>query len=138
MVIAALLGAEEFGFATAPLVVMGCIMMRVCHLDTCPVGIATQNPKLREKFAGQAEHVVNFFRFIAEEVRELMAAARLPHDRRDDRPRATCSTSRRRVDHYKARGLDFCKIFYRPEVGPEVAVPQGRRRRTTASTSRST
>ena len=65
---------------------MGCIMMRVCHLDTCPVGIATQNPKLREKFAGKAEHVVNFFRFIAEEVRELMAAARLPHDRRDDRP----------------------------------------------------
>ena len=75
VVIAALLGAEEFGFATAPLVVMGCIMMRVCHLDTCPVGIATQNPKLREKFTGQAEHVVNFFRFIAEEVRELMASS---------------------------------------------------------------
>src|SRR5262249_2836667 len=73
VVIGALLGAEEYGFATAPLVVMGCIMMRVCHLDTCPVGIATQNPKLREKFAGKAEHVVNFFRFIAEEVRELMA-----------------------------------------------------------------
>ena len=73
VVIAALLGAEEFGFATAPLVVMGCIMMRVCHLDTCPVGIATQNPKLREKFRGQAEHVVNFFQFIAQEVRELMA-----------------------------------------------------------------
>ena len=73
VVIAALLGAEEYGFATAPLVVMGCIMMRVCHLDTCPVGIATQNPKLRAKFAGQADHVVNFFRFIAEEVRELMA-----------------------------------------------------------------
>ena len=73
VVIAALLGAEEYGFATAPLVVMGCIMMRVCHLDTCPVGIATQNPKLREKFRGQAEHVVNFFQFIAQEVRELMA-----------------------------------------------------------------
>ena len=73
VVIGALLGAEEFGFATAPLVVMGCVMMRVCHLDTCPVGIATQNPKLREKFEGQAEHVVNFFRFIAEEVREYMA-----------------------------------------------------------------
>src|SRR5262249_52649890 len=68
VVIAALLGAEEYGFATAPLVVMGCIMMRVCHLDTCPVGIATQNPKLREKFTGKAEHVVNFFKFIAEEV----------------------------------------------------------------------
>ena len=73
VVIAALLGAEEYGFATAPLVVMGCIMMRVCHLDTCPVGIATQNPKLREKFRGKAEHVVNFFQFIAQEVRELMA-----------------------------------------------------------------
>ena len=73
VVIAALLGAEEYGFATAPLVVMGCIMMRVCHLDTCPVGIATQNPKLREKFRGRAEHVVNFFKFIAQEVRELMA-----------------------------------------------------------------
>ena len=73
VVIAALLGAEEYGFATAPLVVMGCIMMRVCHLDTCPVGIATQNPKLREKFRGKAEHVVNFFKFIAQEVRELMA-----------------------------------------------------------------
>src|SRR5690606_5712562 len=66
VVIAALLGAEEFGFATAPLVVMGCVMMRVCHLDTCPVGIATQNPALRERFTGQAEHVVNFFRFVAE------------------------------------------------------------------------
>ena len=73
VVIGALLGAEEFGFATAPLVVMGCVMMRVCHLDTCPVGIATQNPTLRAKFTGQAEHVVNFFHFIAEEVRELMA-----------------------------------------------------------------
>ena len=72
--IAALLGAEEFGFATAPLVVMGCVMMRVCHLDTCPVGIATQNPDLREKFAGQADHVVNFMEFVAEEVRELLAA----------------------------------------------------------------
>ena len=77
VVIAALLGAEEYGFATAPLVVMGCVMMRVCHLDTCPVGIATQNPKLREKFRGQAEHVINFFRFVAQEVRELMAAARV-------------------------------------------------------------
>ena len=69
-----MLGAEEFGFATAPLVVMGCVMMRVCHLDTCPVGIATQNPQLRERFEGQADHVVNFFKFIAEEIREYMAA----------------------------------------------------------------
>ena len=73
VVIAALLGAEEFGFATAPLVVSGCIMMRVCHLDTCPVGVATQNPVLRERFTGKAEFVVNFFEFIAEEVRELLA-----------------------------------------------------------------
>ena len=73
VVIAALLGAEEFGFATAPLVVSGCIMMRVCHLDTCPVGVATQNPVLRERFTGKAEYVVNFFEFIAEEVRELLA-----------------------------------------------------------------
>ena len=73
VIIAALLGAEEFGFATAPLVVSGCIMMRVCHLDTCPVGVATQNPVLRERYSGQADHVVNFFEFIAEEVRELLA-----------------------------------------------------------------
>ena len=80
VVIAALLGAEEFGFATAPLVVSGCIMMRVCHLNTCPVGVATQDPELRKKFAGKPEFVENFFRFLAEEVRELMARARVPHD----------------------------------------------------------
>src|SRR5690606_40704305 len=73
VVVAALLGAEEYGFATAPLVVAGCVMMRVCHLDTCPVGIATQNPELRERFTGKAEHVVAFFEFIAQEVRELLA-----------------------------------------------------------------
>ena len=71
--IAALLGAEEYGFASAPLVVSGCIMMRVCHLDTCPVGVATQNPALRERYSGKAEYVVNFFEYIAEEVRELLA-----------------------------------------------------------------
>ena len=86
VVIAALLGAEEFGFATAPLVALGCIMMRVCHLNTCPVGVATQDPELRKKFTGDPEHVVNFMRFIAQEVRELMAAARLPHHQRDGRP----------------------------------------------------
>src|SRR4030095_8217681 len=73
VMIAALLGAEEFGFATAPLVVSGCVMMRVCHLDTCPVGIATQNPELRKRFSGKPEFVVNFFEFVAEEVRELLA-----------------------------------------------------------------
>ena len=87
VVIAALLGAEEYGFATAPLVVSGCIMMRVCHLDTCPVGVATQNPVLRERFSGKPEFVVNFFEFIAEEVRELPRRARLPHAGRGDRSR---------------------------------------------------
>ena len=86
VVVAALLGAEEYGFATAPLVVSGCIMMRVCHLDTCPVGVATQNPVLRERYTGKAEYVVNFFEFIAEEVRELLAELGLPADRRGDRP----------------------------------------------------
>jgi glutamate synthase (ferredoxin) len=121
VVIAALLGAEEYGFATAPLVVMGCIMMRVCHLDTCPVGIATQNPKLREKFRGQAEHVVNFFLFVAQEVRELMA--QLGFRTMDEMiGRSDLLDMCKAIDHYKARGLDFSKIFYRPEMGPEVAV----------------
>jgi len=119
--IAALLGAEEYGFATAPLVVMGCIMMRVCHLDTCPVGIATQNPKLREKFAGQAEHVVNFFTFVAQEVREVMAD--LGFRTMDEMiGRSDLLDMNRAVDHYKSRGLDFSKIFYRPEVAPGAAV----------------
>ena len=121
VVVAALLGAEEFGFATAPLVVMGCIMMRVCHLDTCPVGIATQNPKLREKFAGKAEHVVNYFEFVAEEVRELMAQLGF---RSIDQMigRSDLLDNNRAIDHYKSRGLDFGVIFYRPQVGPEVGV----------------
>ncbi|WP_435021200.1 glutamate synthase large subunit [Tundrisphaera sp. TA3] len=121
VVIAALLGAEEYGFATAPLVVMGCIMMRVCHLDTCPVGIATQNPKLREKFNGKAEHVVNYFHFIAEEVRELMA--KLGFRTIDEMiGRSDLLDMRKAINHYKARGLDFSKIFYRPEAGPGVGV----------------
>jgi glutamate synthase (NADPH/NADH) large chain len=121
VVIAALLGAEEYGFATAPLVVMGCIMMRVCHLDTCPVGIATQNPKLREQFRGQVEHVVNFFNFVAQDVRELMA--RLGFRTIDEMiGRSDLLDTRQAIDHYKARGLDFSKIFYRPDMGPEVAV----------------
>ncbi|HEV3121317.1 MAG TPA: glutamate synthase-related protein, partial [Isosphaeraceae bacterium] len=119
VVIAALLGAEEYGFATAPLVVMGCIMMRVCHLDTCPVGIATQNPKLRERFAGKAEHVINFFQFIAEEVRELMA--RLGFRTVDEMVgHSELMDTKRAIGHYKARGLDFSKIFYRPDL-PGVA-----------------
>ena len=121
VVIAALLGAEEYGFATAPLVVMGCIMMRVCHLDTCPVGIATQNPKLREKFAGKADHVVNFFRYIAQEVRELMAE--LGFRTIDEMiGRSDLLDTKRAVGHFKSQGLDFSKIFYRPHAGPDVAV----------------
>jgi glutamate synthase (ferredoxin) len=120
VVIGALLGAEEFGFATAPLVVLGCIMMRVCHLDTCPVGIATQNPKLREKFDGKAEHVANFFRFIAEEVRELMA--QLGFRRLDELVgRSDLLDMRRAVDHWKAQGLDLSAILYRPEMDESVA-----------------
>ena len=120
VVVAALLGAEEYGFATAPLVVMGCIMMRVCHLDTCPVGIATQNPRLRAKFTGQAEHVVNFFRFVAEEVRGLMAELGFRH--LDDMiGRSDLLDMKRAITHYKARGLDFSNIFYRPET-PEGAM----------------
>ena len=121
VVIAALLGAEEFGFATAPLVVMGCVMMRVCHLDTCPVGIATQNPLLRQKFRGQAEHVINFFKFIAQEVRELMAQLGF---RTIDHMigRSDLLDTKKAIDHYKAKWLDFSKIFHRPDVGPGVAV----------------
>ncbi len=115
VVIGALLGAEEFGFATGPLVAMGCIMMRVCHLNTCPVGVATQDPKLRAKFAGAADHVVNFMRFVAREVRELMAQLgfRTVNEmigRADKLDQATA------VNHYKARGLDFSPIFYQPDV----------------------
>ncbi len=121
VVIGALLGAEEFGFATAPLVVMGCIMMRVCHLDTCPVGIATQNPKLTAKFTGKAEHVINFFRFVAEEVRELMS--RLGFKKLDDMiGRSDLLDMKRAITHYKARGLDFSKIFYKPDTPPGSTV----------------
>jgi glutamate synthase (ferredoxin) len=120
VVIGALLGAEEMGFATAPLVVMGCIMMRVCHLDTCPVGIATQNPKLREKFEGKAEHVVNFFRFIAEEVREYMA--QLGFRKFEEMiGRSDLLDMSKAIGHWKAQGLDLSAIFYRPEVPDDWA-----------------
>ncbi len=119
VVIAALLGAEEFGFATAPLVTLGCIMMRVCHLDTCPVGVATQRPSLRKNFTGDPAHAVNFMKFIAQEVREIMAQLgfRTINEMvgRTDRLEA-----RKAVDHWKARGLDFSKILYQPDAGPEV------------------
>ncbi|HET7008886.1 MAG TPA: glutamate synthase-related protein, partial [Candidatus Binatia bacterium] len=119
VVIAALLGAEEFGFATTALVTLGCIMMRVCHLDTCPVGVATQNPELRAKFAGDPAYVVNFMRFIAQEMREHMAELgfRTINEMvgRSDR-----IEMRRAVNHLKAQGLDYSAILYRPKVGPEV------------------
>lgn len=114
VVIAALLGAEEYGFATAPLVVSGCIMMRVCHLDTCPVGIATQNPLLRERFSGQADFVVNFMQFVAEEVREIMAE--LGFRTMDEMiGHVECLDTRAAVDHWKASGLDIEPILQAPE-----------------------
>lgn len=114
VVIAALLGAEEYGFATAPLVVSGCIMMRVCHLDTCPVGIATQNPELRSRFSGQADFVVNFMKFIAEEVREIMA--QLGFRTMDEMiGHVECIDARAAIDHWKASGLDIAPILKVPE-----------------------
>ena len=120
VVIAALLGAEEFGFSTAPLVVMGCVMMRVCHLNTCPVGIATQDPELRKRFTGRPEFVEHFFRFVAEEVREAMAA--LGFRTVDEMVgRVDCLDLRPAVDHWKARGLDYASILYQPPLGAAVA-----------------
>jgi hypothetical protein len=115
-----MLGADEFGFATAPLVVEGCIMMRKCHLNTCPVGVATQDPVLRRKFQGKPEHVVNFFFFIAEEARELMAQLGV---RTVDEliGRADLLDMKKGIEHWKAKGLDFSRVFYQPKEGPEVA-----------------
>lgn len=117
--IACLLGAEEFGFATAPLVTLGCLMMRVCHKNTCPVGIATQDPRLREKFAGGADAVVNFMNFIAEEMRETMAKLGF-RSINEMIGRVDKLELRNAVDHWKAKGLDYSKILYRPDVAPEV------------------
>ena len=118
--IAALLGAEEFGFSTAPLVASGCIMMRKCHLNTCPVGVATQDPVLRKKFSGKPEHVINFFFYIAEELREIMAelgfrtlADMVGHSELLDMQEA--------IDHWKARGLDLSSILYKPDVPKRIA-----------------
>jgi len=119
VVIAALLGAEEFGFATAPLVTLGCIMMRVCHLNTCPVGVATQDPKLRAKFSGDPDHAVNFMKFIATEVRELMAELGF-RTLEEMVGRTDVLEPRHAVDHWKARGIDLSNLLYQPEVGPEV------------------
>ena len=119
VVIGALLGADEFGFATAPLVVEGCIMMRKCHLNTCPVGVATQDPELRRRFQGRPEHVVNYFFFVAEEVRELMAQLGI-RKFEDLIGRADLLDKKKAVEHWKAKGLDFTKIFHLPDVPADV------------------
>jgi glutamate synthase (NADPH) large chain len=120
VLIGALLGADEFGFATAPLVVEGCIMMRKCHLNTCPVGVATQDPELRKRFTGQPEHVVNYFFFVAEEVRELMASIGIA--KFDDLiGRADLLDMQAGIDHWKINGLDFSKVFHLPEMPVSVS-----------------
>ncbi len=127
VIVAALLGAEEFGFATAPLVSLGCIMMRVCHLDTCPVGVATQNPALRKNFKGDPAHAVNFMKFIATEVRELMAQLGF-RTINEMVGRADYLEAREAIEHWKARGLDFTNILYQPnapeEYGRYQTLPQ--------------
>lgn len=117
--VAALLGAEEFGFATAPLVALGCIMMRVCHLNTCPVGVATQDPRLRERFGGSPDYVVNFMHFVAMELREVMA--KLGFRKLDDMVGRTDKlVPWKAIEHWKASGIDLTPILYQPKVGPEV------------------
>jgi glutamate synthase (NADPH/NADH) large chain len=121
VVVGALLGADEFGFATAPLIAAGCIMMRKCHLNTCPVGVATQDPVLRKRFRGTPEHVINYFFFVAEEVREIMAM--LGFRTFDEMVGQMQMLDRRRlVEHWKAKGLDFTKLFTKPEAGPGVNI----------------
>ena len=121
VVVGAILGADEFGFATAPLVVEGCIMMRKCHLNTCPVGIATQDPVLRRKFEGRPEDVVNYFFFVAEEVRELMAKLGV-RKFNDLIGRTELLDMCKGIEHWKAKGLDFSRIFHMPKMPSEVAV----------------
>ncbi|HEY9694147.1 MAG TPA: glutamate synthase large subunit [Oculatellaceae cyanobacterium] len=119
VVMAALLGAEEFGFSTAPLVTLGCIMMRVCHLNTCPVGVATQNPELRKNFTGDPEHTVNYMRFIAQEVREVMAE--LGFRTIDEMVgRTDALEPKKAIAHWKAKGIDLSNILYQPQMEPEV------------------
>jgi glutamate synthase (NADPH/NADH) large chain len=121
VVVGAMLGADEFGFATAPLIAAGCIMMRKCHLNTCPVGVATQDPVLRKRFRGQPEHVINYFFFVAEEVRELMAS--LGYRRFDEMIGQMQMLDRRKViDHAKAKGLDFSRLFTKPEAPKGVNI----------------
>jgi glutamate synthase (NADPH/NADH) large chain len=118
VIVAALLGAEEFGFATAPLVVSGCILMRVCHLDTCPVGVATQNPELRKRFTGKPEFVVNFFEFLAQEVREYLAELGF-RSIEEAVGHSELLDSNRAIEHWKADGLDLSPILEGPVFGPD-------------------
>jgi len=121
VVIGALLGADEFGFSTAPLIAAGCIMMRKCHLNTCPVGVATQDPVLRARFTGAPEHVINYFFFVAEEVRGIMA--KLGFRKFEEMVgRVDLLDMRKAVDHWKAKGVDLSKILYQPQPKPGVAV----------------
>ncbi|WP_416898775.1 MAG: glutamate synthase large subunit [Minwuia sp.] len=126
VVVGALLGADEFGFATAPLIAAGCIMMRKCHLNTCPVGIATQDPDLRKKFTGTPEHVINYFFFVAEEVRQLMAAMGIA---KFDQMigRTDLLDKKRAIDHWKAQGLDFSRLFFKPAVAANTPVHNSER-----------
>jgi glutamate synthase (NADPH/NADH) large chain len=121
VVVGALLGADEFGFSTAPLIAAGCIMMRKCHLNTCPVGIATQDPVLRARFQGKPEHVINYFFFVAEEVREIMATLGF-RTFAEMIGQSDVLNKDRAIDHWKAKGLDFSKIFYKPEMPQHVAI----------------
>jgi len=120
VVIGAMLGADEFGFATAPLVTAGCIMMRKCHLNTCPVGVATQDPVLRRKFTGKPEYVINYLFFVAEEARELMARLGI-RQLNDLIGRADLLDMKKGIGHWKAKGLDFSKIFHQPQMPADVA-----------------
>jgi glutamate synthase (NADPH) large chain len=128
VVIAALLGADEFGFSTAPLIATGCIMMRKCHLNTCPVGVATQDPVLRKRFKGLPEHVINYFFFLAEEVRECMAQLGF-RTVSEMIGRSDLLDKRETIAHWKAKGLDFTRIFHKPEAGPDVAIRHAERQK---------
>jgi glutamate synthase (NADPH/NADH) large chain len=121
VVVGALLGADEFGFATAPLIAAGCIMMRKCHLNTCPVGIATQDPVLRARFTGLPEHVINYFFFVAEDVREIMASLGI-RKFTDLIGHSDLLDMGHAISHWKARGVDLTKLLYRPKVAPGVAI----------------
>src|SRR5437870_6568184 len=121
VIIGALLGADEFGFSTAPLIALGCIMMRQCHLNTCPVGVATQDPLLRKRFTGQPEHVINFFFFVAEEVREIMAT--MGYRTVNEMIGQTQMLDHNAVvAHWKAKGLDFSKLFFKQKAAKGVTI----------------